>query len=524
MVWSWALGAMLGVACLLPVRAETGSALWVEDGRPNVAARQAVDLLTKVGADGLNPEDYQASHMQRLLAAADDVAEGKASAELEAELTEAMRRLVHDLRFGRLDPREIHENFAIPAPSAFDAEAYLRQAVAEQRLPEALRQAAPALPLYGALRQALADYRRLAGSEAVTSAWAASLPSLGARKLEPGKEYAGTQLLARRLVLLGDLSPDSPVGKRYEGSVVAAVKSFQERHGLEADGVVGKGTLAELAVTPGERVRQIELTLERLRWTPLLEAPRMIVVNVPEFMLRAYENRDGRVEIKAAMRVIVGKALNTRTPLFEEDMRYIEFSPYWNVPPSIAKEETLPKLRREPAYFVQQGFEFVNEAGQAVSNLSEANLQAVQQGRMRIRQRPGPKNALGDIKFVFPNNDNIYLHHTPAVTLFQRDRRDFSHGCIRVEDPVALARFVLANEPEWTEQRIREAMAKGESNTWRLAEPTKVVIAYSTAIVKRDGKVYFFPDIYGHDRLLDGVLTLHSQALKASREPAKSAE
>ncbi|MBP8265819.1 MAG: L,D-transpeptidase family protein, partial [Zoogloea sp.] len=252
--------------------------------------------------------------------------------------------------------------------------------------------------------------------------------------------------------------------------------------------------------------RQIGLNLERLRWTPLMKGPRMIVVNVPEFVLRAYELQGGVPAVKVRMKVIVGKALDTRTPIFAEEMRFIEFSPFWNVPPSIAQAEVVPRLKREPAWFGKQGFEFVAGDGRVLTNLSNDNLEAVLRGQLRIRQRPGPKNALGDIKFVFPNNDNIYLHHTPAPQLFARWRRDFSHGCIRVEGPVALARFVLQAQPDWDEARIREAMDKGKSATLRLREPLPVVIAYNTALQQADGRVSFFPDIYGHDALLDEAL------------------
>ena len=284
------------------------------------------------------------------------------------------------------------------------------------------------------------------------------------------------------------------------------------RHGLASDGVLGKATLAQLQVTLAARARQIELALERLRWTPLMQGPRMIVVNIPEFVLRAYEVHDGRIQVREEMRVVVGKALDTRTPLFDEDMRFIEFSPYWNVPPSIARAETVPKLRRNPAYLQQQDMEFVTASGRVERGVAPGLLDAVLTGRARIRQRPGPNNALGDIKFVFPNSDNIYLHHTPATELFGRARRDFSHGCIRVEAPVALAEFVLAGMPDWTEARIRSAMQRGESSTLRLATPVRVLIAYGTALVK-DGRVFFFDDIYGLDRVLDAALRRHSQTL-----------
>jgi len=258
-------------------------------------------------------------------------------------------------------------------------------------------------------------------------------------------------------------------------------------------------------VTPAARVRQIELTLERLRWTPLMQGPRMIVINIPEFVLRAYDVQGGHIVVRQEMKVIVGKAMGTRTPLFDEDMRFIEFSPYWNVPPSIARGEIVPRLRRDPDYFAREGFEFVSPDGRVDTTLSAQNLDAVLSAQARIRQRPGPQNALGDIKFVFPNRNNIYLHHTPATKLFERDRRDLSHGCIRVEQPVALAKFVLQDTPDWTGERILAAMGKGESATIRLTEPVRVVIAYGTVLVK-NGRIYFFEDIYGLDRLLDAAL------------------
>jgi len=231
----------------------------------------------------------------------------------------------------------------------------------------------------------------------------------------------------------------------------------------------------------------------------------MIVINIPEFVLRAYEVHDGRISVQLTMKVIVGKALDMHTPLFDASLRYIEFSPYWNVPRSIARAEVVPLLRRDPAAWARDGYEFVAADGQVDGTYSAAGLDAVVAGRSRIRQRPGPRNPLGDIKFVFPNQDQIYLHHTPATGLFERNRRDFSHGCIRVEEPVALAKFVLQGMPQWTEARIEQAMASGESATLALAAPTRVLIAYGTALVK-DGRIHFFDDLYGQDRLLDAAL------------------
>jgi murein L,D-transpeptidase YcbB/YkuD len=505
------------LACGLAGAAVNAVALpWFDGGRPTAAARQAVELLETSASDGLDPQDYRADAWRAALLQAElgPPPDAAGSARLEQALDLAMQRYLGDLHGGRIDPQQIHHDFKPPRRGEFDPAVYLQAALAAQRLPEAAREAAPALALYRELREQLARYRRLADH----AAWQQALPPLppatpaarrsAAPKLTPEQPYAGATQLAQRLTALGDLAPQAwapSAPSRYDGALVEAVRAFQQRHGLSDDGVIGAATLAQLQVTPTARVRQIELTLERLRWTPLMQGTRMITINIPEFVLRAYEVQDGRIHVRQEMKVIVGKALDTRTPLFDEDMRHIEFSPYWNVPPSIERAELVPRLRREPGYFVGEGFEFVAADGRVETALSPARLDAVLAGQMRIRQRPGPRNALGDIKFVFPNRDNIYLHHTPATQLFAQARRDFSHGCIRVEHPLALASFVLQPMPEWTEERIRQAMEKGVSTTLKLTEPVPVLIAYGTTLVKA-GRIYFYDDLYGLDRLLDTAL------------------
>jgi murein L,D-transpeptidase YcbB/YkuD len=493
---------------------------WLDGQYPGAQALQAVELLLAADSHGLDPRDYDAPGLQQaVIAAQRGPTAADAAARLSLALTVSMQRYLGDLHNGRIDPAQVHQRFTPPPRALYDAGAELQVAFAQRRLAQAVDEAAPQLPQYQQLRQALASYRVLAGHPA----WAEPLPPLPVRrgaagKLAPGQPWAGLPGLAKRLDALGDLpagtpapppAAGAPVPPLYEGALVDAVKVFQQRHGLTADGVIGRATLAHLQVAPAARARQIELTLERLRWTPLTRGPRMITVNIPEFVLRAYEVVDGRPVVRQQMRVIVGRALNTRTPLFDEDMRFIEFSPYWNVPPSIARKELVPRLRRDPGHFTQEGFEFVTKGGGVDTTLSAAALDAVMAGQARIRQRPGPKNALGDIKFVFPNSDNIYLHHTPSTSLFERDRRDLSHGCIRVEAPVALAKFVLEGQPEWTEERIRATMGGGQSATLRLTEPLPVLIAYGTSLVK-DGRIHFFDDIYGHDRLLDAALNKRS--------------
>jgi murein L,D-transpeptidase YcbB/YkuD len=494
---------------------------WFSLTGPTPAAHRAAELLTHAGTEGLTPQDYDIDWLRAALgdrsAAADPGSTGLANRRLQR----ALRRYLDDLHAGRVDPQDFGMRYDQVQRSDFDADALLRSALTDDRLAETAGNSAPRWPQYDALRQALARYRQLIDDPA----WQKSLPPVPGGRLSPGQQYAGLALLQQRLLLLGDLEPDgNRVPDRYQGTLVEAVKSFQARHAIAPDGVIGKDSFQQLNVAPAARVRQIELAMERLRWIPLPLASRAIVVNVPEFVLHGYVMHSGMSEERLAMKVIVGTARKNPTPLFAAELRFIEFSPYWNVPPSIARSETLPRLRRDPGYFDRQGFELVGSDGRVIGTLSEAGIEAVQAGQMRIRQRPGASNALGSIKFVFPNRDNIYLHHTPTPQLFNRLRRDFSHGCIRVEDPLQLAKFVLADVPEWTEARIAEAMRRGKSATLRLDEPMPVIIAYSTTVV-RDGRVRFLPDLYGLDSPLEEALQQRSRARQASHPgeiPAES--
>lgn len=498
----WALSSV--IIGLFPMYSSAQNTLrWFDQGRPTMQAFQAVDLLNAAESDGLKSGDYRTDDLRDALAQARTGPDLPVSAvdRLDAALTDSMLHYLMDLHRGRIDPRQVHQHFKVLVPAPFDAVTYLSTALAENRLPEAVRKARPDSMIYTDLRRALARYRELSHHPA----WESELPPLPGKKLVTDQPYMGIPTLAWRLIALGDLPKDMVIPERYEGVLVEGVRAFQQRHGLLVDGIVGSATMKQLEIRPAQRVRQIELTLERLRWTPLFQAPRMIVVNIPEFMLRAYEVRNSQVDVQLQMQVIVGRAQRTQTPVMDGEIEYIEFSPYWNVPRSIVLSETIPRLRRDPAYFQRQGFEFVTPDGGIFRTPSQTNIEALQRGELRIRQRPGPTNALGDIKFIFPNSGNIFLHHTPTTGLFDQYRRDFSHGCIRVEDPVGLAEFILREESEWTPARIQQAMTHGTSQTIALLQPVPILITYSTVVVK-DDKVYFFPDLYGQDLVLDKAL------------------
>ena len=286
---------------------------------------------------------------------------------------------------------------------------------------------------------------------------------------------------------------------------------FQRRHGLDADGVIGQATMTQLRVPLARRVRQIELTLERWRWLPGRPASRYIVVNIPSFRLYAFENDSAAERPVLAMNVIVGKANGRHnTPVFSATMREVVFHPYWDVPPRIARTELVPSFRRTPATFEREGFEIVRlgagEVNAPTFPPTAQNLARVAAGELRVRQRPGPANALGVVKFVFPNRYNVFLHDTPTRGLFASTRRDFSHGCIRVAQPNDLAEFVLRGQEPWDRVAI-DSITTGDGTVHvPVVRPIQVVVLYATAAVAEDGTVRFYPDLYRHDAALERAL------------------
>jgi murein L,D-transpeptidase YcbB/YkuD len=283
------------------------------------------------------------------------------------------------------------------------------------------------------------------------------------------------------------------------------VKHFQSRHGLEADGVLGKTTFAQLNVPVSQRVQQIEWAIERWRWIPEQPEVSTIVVNIPEFTLHAHDAQSGD---ELTMRVVVGKAAGHKTPVFDGDIKHVVFRPYWSVPASIQRGEIAPKLERDGDYLARNNYELVDDEGHSLGTAVDAEtIRRVRNGSLSVRQKPGTSNALGLVKFLFPNDNNVYLHSTPSQSLFARTRRDFSHGCIRVEDPVALAEWTLRGQDEWSKAKIQAAIDGKKDDVYvKIQRPISVTIMYATASATANGEVRFFDDIYGHDVQLAKVL------------------
>jgi murein L,D-transpeptidase YcbB/YkuD len=468
------------------------SLAWTRNGRPTPQAQAVIALLENAASKGLDAADYDAGQWaSRVNALRND----NALASFDVALTTAVMRYASDLRIGRVRPDSVE--FALDVD---DNKLYLplfasRVATAND-VNAVVASIEPQHADYRRLLTALAKYRRIAAE----SQNDAPLPLVA--KLAPGAEYEGLAQLATILRRNGDLTVEFK-GTRYEGALVDAVRHFQSRHGLDADGVIGKTTFAQLATPASKRVGQIELALERWRWIPAQFAGPAILVNIPEFKLTA---RDGDEEL--TMRVVVGKAAGHQTPVFDGDIKHVVFRPSWSVPPNIQRNEILPKIEKDHGYLAAHNYELVDNAGRSAGSHVDADtIRRVRNGSLRVRQTPGTHNALGLVKFLFPNDNNVYLHSTPQQALFARSRRDFSHGCIRVEDPAELAAWILRAQPEWDETRIAAAMNGKRDDVWvKVQRPVSVVLFYATAIAQENGDVHFVEDIYGHDVQLAKVL------------------
>jgi L,D-transpeptidase YcbB len=473
---------------------------WLQGDAPISQARVMIERFRNASQNGLEPEDYDASRWDARVQALKEPNADPAA--FDVALSVCTMRYVSDLHIGRINPR--HFNFDLDVDhKKYDLAHFVRERLLTATdIPALLDTVEPPFPGYRRTEKALARYVQLARDDD-----GEKLP-IPAKAIEPGQHYAGVPRLSRLLRLVGDLPSDANPRDPgvYDATLAEAVKRFQRRHGLDADGRLGSATVKQLNVPMADRVRQLQLTLERWRWLPSEFSAPPIIVNVPDFRLRALDEKN---TVGFDMRVVVGKALRTQTPVFTREMTFVVLRPYWNVPPSILRGEIVPAIKRDRNYIAKKNYEVTTTDGKVVTSgaISDDVLARLQAGKLAVRQKPGSNNALGLVKLMFPNEYNVYLHSTPAPELFARTRRDFSHGCIRVEKPAELAAWVLRNNTGWTLDRVQEGMTNGGDNvTVNLSKRVPVFIVYGTALAYENNEVHFYDDIYGHDAKLARAL------------------
>jgi murein L,D-transpeptidase YcbB/YkuD len=465
---------------------------WIEGSTPKAQVRELIKALWSADHEGLDPQLYNVAFIDQKAQEASKgfltrkgFEPGEAGA-FDVWLTYLYLKYASDLADGLSDLARADPKWQIK-PEPFDPRARLEDALQKDRIEESLEELTPDNAQYRNLRHTLAQYRE----QAAKGGWP-KVPET--KRLRPGQRHAHVAAVAKRLAATGDYKgrvPPDGGSAEYTRDLVEAVRQFQRRHGLSDDGVVSPAVVAEMNVPIEERIRRIRLNLERWRWLPRNLGERYILVNIPEARLEVWDNGD----VPVTMRTIVGKQ-DTPTPIFNDVMTHVVFSPYWNVPPDIAEGETLPAIMKDPDFLNRQNMEILDASGKPVD---PSSVDLSDPKKYRFRQRPGADNSLGLVKFMFPNQFDVYLHDTPAGSLFARASRSYSHGCVRLERPIELARYVLRDQPEWTEERIEAAMHSGEEQHVKLKSPIPVYLGYWTARVSADGFVQFRKDVYGID-------------------------
>jgi murein L,D-transpeptidase YcbB/YkuD len=464
--------------------------VWTDGDRLRPDAWFAIDSLVRSHEDGLLPGEYHLDEIYLNL----DQAGQETLQPVELLLTDGMLRYLRHLRAGRLEPQAADPKWHISRP-AVNPVALLTAVMESPSIHDALQQLIPSHVGYLRLKKLLHDYRVLDSS----GGWPTVPPGAA---LERGSSDQRVQLLRHRLRLSGDLAGhDQGTAFLFDAHVEAAVRDFQARHGLEEDGIVGSKTLAALNVPVSERVQQILINMERWRWMPGELGDRYLLVNMAGFELQAVEGG----EVVMDMRVIIGRPYRS-TPAFAGEMSYLEFNPYWNVPHKLAILDLLPKQQANPDYLKEGGFRVYASWNKGAAELDPADIDwsafTPINFPYRLRQDPGESNSLGRIKFMLPNPYAVYLHDTPSRHLFRHPVRTFSSGCIRVEEPLQLANFVLGNVNYAVTVDVQEEIDSGRNHTRSLPRPLPVYLLYLTAWVDDQGRAQFRDDVYGRDVLV----------------------
>ena len=456
--------------------------LWTRPG----AAAGLFAAVRGAEAHGLDPNDYHRPEIERLLAAGRlDAAQ---RVELDLLLSDALVRLAYHLIFGKVDMERLDPDWnGARGIDDLDPVDVLRRTIEAEDVAQAIAAFAPSHPVYARFQAALVRYRGF-------TAQGGFPPVPDGPKLAPGDQGTRVAVLRRRLAAEGDLPEAAAAGASFDAELEQAVKRAQARFGLEADGVVGRATLAALNVPATARVDQIRLNLERARWVLHAVRGRLVLVDVAGFHLHLFDD-----DVTFTTRVVVGRPYR-KTPTFRSAIRYLVLNPTWTVPPSILRKDILPAVRKNRGYLAAKKLRVIDARGLEVDPRT-LDWAAAAAGRFpyQLRQDPGPDNSLGRIKFMFPNSHAVYLHDTPARELFGKTERAFSSGCIRVEDPLRLAVLLLDDPVTWSREALEQAIATGATRTVTLRAPVPVILMYWTLDVDPDGTVFFKRDLYARD-------------------------
>ena len=511
--------------------------LWIENGGPSSQAYEMIEIIRNSDNEALDPDYYNISEIESILKRIEqdrnsgDSYDALDLAELELLLSNSFLTYTHDLHYGRVRAEQINLEL-LSGERPVNLPKLLVTAVETDQVQETLEGLLPKYPMYAMLRISLKEYREIAAK----GGWQ---PVAYGDKFKKGARGQRVLALSKRLKVTGELDSSIPGSEVFDDSLDQAVRKYQQRNGLYVDGVVGESTIEALNVPVEERISQIELTMERWRLLPQYLGNRYILVNIANYHLYGIENNNDTIN----MRIVVGKP-QWNTPMFSEEMTHLIINPYWNIPPSIFKDDIAPKIMEDSEYMSKQNMDALGlkapekivveeaEVVEVVENveatevtdgdntgeteLSEVEIQnkkaqeeyisKVLSGKYRLRQNPGPGNPLGRIKFLFPNKHSVYLHDTPNRGFFKKAQRNFSHGCIRVEKPLELAEFVLSSNPSWTQNTIQSSINKMKTKTVHLDESITVYILYFTTWVDNEGTVNFHKDIYGLDKTLYNAL------------------